>query len=196
MTSTTVPTSLDRPSPALATAYSVGAILSVVGSIGFISTNGMEPREAYLAPASVVGCALAGLGCLILTLTLTQWRTTLPRWAVMTTAAGIWLAGSFALMQCTLVVAAAKKTDNALFDDLFFDSPWTLGAMASKSVLCLVGLLALAVSGWRRRSVPRPAAGLLGLAAVVSIWPPFPPGLILFSVAAFLIARSGVSAKS
>ncbi|MFC5728084.1 MULTISPECIES: hypothetical protein [Nocardioides] len=120
---------------------------------------------------------------------LLRWRTTLPRWAVLAAAAGVWFAGATAWALSTFVVAAAKGTTNAHFDDLFFNSPWVLWGMAVKSLLCFPALLGLAIAGWRQRSISRPAAVALGLAAVLSLWPPYPPGLIVASIGFALIAR-------
>lgn len=170
--------------------FSLGAVLAVLGSLGFISMNGLPPREAFAHPVGVAGSALAAVGCLVLSLALVQWRSPLPRWAVLTSAAGVWVAGATAWAQSTFVVAAATKTDNQLFDTLFFESPWVLGGMLPKSLLCLVGFLGIAISGWRRRSIPRSAAGAFALAGLLSLWPPFPPGLIVASVALLVISRT------
>ncbi|MFG2086854.1 hypothetical protein [Spirillospora sp. NPDC048824] len=46
----------------------------------------------------------------------------------------------------------------------------------------------LAIAGWRRRSVPRSAAVLFALAALLSLWPPLPPGMIVASLAIVITA--------
>lgn len=186
----------DSGSVALSVALSLGAVLATVGSLGFISLNSLPPREAYAHPVSIVTCALAAIGCLVLSLALVRWRTTLPAWAVLAAAAGLIFASASAYAQGTFTVAAATKTDNALFDQLFFGSPWVLGGMVPKSLLCLAGFLAMAIVGWRRRSIPRLAAVLLGVAAILSIWPPYPPGVIVASVAIFVIARGPIEVRS
>jgi Na+/melibiose symporter-like transporter len=183
-------------SKSLSTAFSVGAVLAIIGSLGFISLNGLSPREAYAHPVGIVTCILSAIGCLVLAFALMRWRTTLPGWAVVTSAAGVFIAAANAYAQGTVIVAAATNTDNELFNKLFFESPWTLGSMAPKSLLCLVGFLALAIAGWRQRSIPRFAAALLGIAGIVSIWPPYPPGIILASIALFLISRGPLEARS
>jgi hypothetical protein len=180
----------------LSAAFSIGAVLATVGSLGFISLNGLPPREAYVHPVSIVTCVLSAIGCLILAFALLRWRTTLPGWAVIASAAGMFFAAANAYAQGTVIVAAATKTDNELFNKLFFESPWTLGGMAPKSLLCLVGFLTLAITGWRQRSIPLSAAALLGVAGIVSIWPPYPPGIILASIAIFLISRAPLEARS
>lgn len=167
----------------------VGAALAAVGSLGYVSLNSLPPREASLHPVGVVSAALTAIGCLALGMGLLRWRTTLPRWAVVAAAAGVWFAGATAWALSTFVVAAAQGTTNAHFDELFFNSPWVLGGMAVKSLLCFPAFLGLACAGWRQRSVPRAAAFTLGLAAVLSLWPPYPPGLIVAAIAFTLIAR-------
>ena len=57
-------------------------------------------------------------------------------------------------------------------------------------VLCLVGFIALAVAGWRQRSLPRSSSVLLVLAGLVSVFPAYPPGLLLASAALFIASRS------
>lgn len=171
-------------------ALPLGAVLATAGSLGYIAMNGLTPREASLHPVGVAGTMSAALGCLILSLALVQWRTALPRWTILTSAAGIWFAGAVAWSHSTVIVAAATKTSNQEFDDLFFGDPWVLGGMAPKSVLCLIGFLGIALAGWRTHAVPRSAVGLFLLAGVVSMWPPFPPGLILVALALILVARA------
>lgn len=193
-TSTSSPAEVSAES-SLSTVTAVGCVLATLGSAVYISLNGMEPREAFVHPLGIAAGMVTTVGILLLSLGLMRWRTALPGWAVVASAAGLWAAGATAWNQSTVTVAAAVKTDNELFRDLFFDAPWVLVSMAPKSLLCLVGFLALAISGWRNRSIPRPAAAVLGVAGVLSIWPPYPPGLILASLALFLIARAGMPTR-
>lgn len=172
------------------TPFVVGAALCVVGSVGFISMNGLPPREASVHPVNIGAGIVATVGCLILGFALAMWPISLPRWARLTAAAGVWFAGATAWAMSTTIVAAATKTSNEVFDDLFFGSAWVLGGMAPKSVLCLVGFLGLAVAGWRQRTIPRAAAVAFGVAAVLSVWPPYPPGLIVFAIGVLIVARA------
>lgn len=105
-------------------------------------------------------------------------------------------AAASAFADTTYGVAAALKTDNELFEELSFGSSWLLGGIAPKSLLCLTGFLAIAIAGWRRRSIPRTAAVLLGVAGILSIWPPYPPGLIVASIAFFIISRGPLEIRS
>jgi len=194
-TSTSSPPEASTES-SLTTVTAVGCVLATLGSVVYISLNGMEPREAFVHPLGIAAGMVTTIGILLLSLGLMRWRTTLPWWAVIASAAGLWVAGAAAWTQSTVTVAAAVKTDNDLFRDLFFDSPWVLLSMAPKSLLCLVGFLALAISGWRNRSIPRPAAAVLGVAGVLSIWPPYPPGIILASLALFLVSRAGMESRT
>jgi predicted branched-subunit amino acid permease len=61
---------------------------------------------------------------------------------------------------------------------------------APKILLGLVGFLALAIAGWRRRAISRGACVLLVLTAVVSLLPPYPPTGILAGLAIAWAARS------
>ncbi len=176
--------------PSMAAALVAGASIATLGSLGYVSMNGLPPREAFLHPVGLISAAATTIGCLMLSLAMARWRSTLPRWAVLTSAAGLWFAGATTWSQATVVVATATKTGNELFDDLYFASPWVIGGMAPKSILCLVGFLGLAIAGWRSRSIPRSAAVAFALAALLSVWPPHPPGLIVASLALILVARS------
>lgn len=193
-TSTSSPAEVSAES-SLSTLTAVGCVLATLGSLAYVSLNGLEPREAFVHPLGIVSGTVTTIGILMISLGLLRWRTVLPGWAVVASAVGLWVAGAAAWTQSTVVVAAAANTDNDLFKDLFFDSPWVLASLAPKSLLCLVGFLALAISGWRHRSIPRPAAASLGLAGLLSLWPPYPPGLIVASLALFLIARAGMPAR-
>lgn len=181
----------EAPAPARSAAVPLlaGASLATVGSLAYVALNSLPPREASLHPVGILGAAVTTVGCLVLGMGLLQWRTPLPRWAVVAGAAGVWFAGATAWALATFVVAAAQGTTNAHFDELFFNSPWVLGGMAAKSLLCFPAFLCLAVVGWRQGSIPRPAALALGLAAVLSLWPPYPPGLVVAAIAFALIAR-------
>jgi len=58
-------------------------------------------------------------------------------------------------------------------------------------VLCGIGLLTLAIVGWRRRIVARPACVLLVLAAIVSaLLGAYPPGALLAALALAWTART------
>lgn len=196
MTTSTSPRPDLRTESSLSTVTAVGCVLATLGSIAYMSMNGMEPREAFVHPFSIASGMVTTIGILLLSLGLMRWRTTLPGWAVVACAAGFWAAGANAWSLSTVTVAAAVKTTNEEFENLFFESPWVLLELVPKSLLCLVGFLALAITGWRRRSIPRPVAALLGLAGVLSIWPPYPPGLIVASLALFLIARAGMTSRA
>jgi hypothetical protein len=196
MTATTTSATGARTASSLSTTIAVGCVLATLGSVVYISGNDLEPREAFAHPLSVASGVVTSIGILLLSLGLMRWRTALPGWAVLASAAGLGVAGATAWAQSTVLVAAAVGTDDALFRDLFFDNPWVLGSLAPKSVLCFVGFLALAYSGWRTRAIPRPAAVAFGLAGVLSLWPPYPPGLIVASLALFLVARAGMEIRT
>ena len=105
---TSAETRPDGKAPSLSVAFSVGAILAAVGSLGFISLNPLPPREAYAHPVSVVTCALAAIGCLVLAFALVRWRTPLPGWAILASATGLALASASAYAQGTFTVAVAN----------------------------------------------------------------------------------------
>ena len=190
-TSTAVPTL----SPGLASVFIAGAISAVLGSAGYISQNKPIIEDAYLNPISFAAGVLATIGLLLLTFGLLRWRTTLPGWAVLLSAAGLWFAGWQAIDSITTLPAmvALEEIDTDTFMGAM--TWYVMAAMLVKSVCCLVGFVALGVAGLKQRSIPKAAAIVLILAGVASIIPPYPPGLIGFSVAMLLIARAGVQAR-
>ena len=107
----------------------------------------------------------------------------------MTTAsAGLLFTAAIAWFNGTRIVAVANGNTDAQFDDIG-TSAWIVIMAAPKMILGLVGFLALAVTGWRDRSLSRPASILLALGALASLLPPFPPGVLLVSIGLILVAR-------
>ena len=76
------------------------------------------------------------------------------------------------------------------FERLIFEASWIFVMHVPKTVLSLVGYVAVGVAGWRQRSLPRSSSVLLVQAGVASLWPPYPPGLLLASAALFIASRS------
>jgi len=172
--------------------FQVGASLAIVGSLMYVSLGGKEPRDAWINPVGVVGAVVGTVACILLSYALVQWRTTLPRWAVLTSAVGIWFAGACSWSYATLMPGMADATSTpAEFDDLVSNDFWmVVFPLGPKSLLCLVGFLAIAIAGWRSRAIPRSACVFFGIGAILSIWPPYPPGLIMGSIALLIVARS------
>jgi hypothetical protein len=185
-----------RSSPApngRATPFQVGSVLSAVGSLGYVAMNFVgTPREAYAHPANVVACALAAAGALVLALGMMRWRPPLPPWMVALSAAGLAAAAANAWFFATGTTGLARGLDDATFDRLMV-SDWMLAMALPKMLLCLVGFIALGVTGWRTRAIPRTAAAALVVGGVLSLIPPHPPGLICVSVALLVIARKAHS---
>jgi hypothetical protein len=173
---------------------SVGSVLAALGALSFISVivfyPDATPREAYKSAGSVAAGVLATFGLVITVFSLLRWRTSLPTWAVLTAATGMFFTAANAWYFSTAINAAVNVTTDSRFEDLG-DSPWFFATLAPKMALCLVGFVGLAVAGWRQRSIPRSAAVLLALAGLASAaFPAFPPGVLLSSVAFYLIAGS------
>lgn len=175
----------------IATALAVGYVLAALGAIAYMGTVGLPPREAGLHPVNTVGAIGATIGVVVLALALVRWRTTtLPAWAILCTAAGLVMIAPHAWFNATGARAVAGQVDNAEYERLFFEQPWMLAMLVPKALLCLVGFIALGLAGWRQRSLPRSSSVLLILAGVLSLWPPYPPGLLLASAALFIASRS------
>ena len=182
-------------SRATATALAVGSVLAVLGSVAYISLNGGTPREAFSNPLGTVGGVIATVGVVVLALTLAKWRTTLPAWALMVAAAGLVIVAANAWFQATGIRAISDHTSDAEFERLIFEASWIIVMHVPKMVLGLVGFITLGVAGWRQRSLPRASCVLLVLAGVASLWPPYPPGVLLASIALFIASRSMASRR-
>ena len=183
-------------SAGLAAVFVAGAISATLGSAGYISQNKRVIEDAYLNPISFTAGVLATIGLLLLTFGLLRWRTTLPGWAVILSAAGLWFAGWQAIDSVTTLPAmvALEEIDTETFMGAM--TWYVMTAMLVKSVCCLVGFVALGIAGLKQHSIPKTAAIVLILAGLASILPPYPPGLIGFSVAMLFISRAGVQARN
>ena len=191
MTSTgTTATTSDTTTSTLGHAFGVGSVLTALGSLGYISLNFVgSAREAYAHPLGVVAGVIATTGVVILAMALMRWRTAIPGWAV--------IAGAVAMVGAAIgiwfwsvgIFGIANDTDDVLFEELAW-SPWIIfGMYAPKIVFGVIGFGGLAIAGWRTRAIPRLACGAFGLAALLSIFPPHPPALLLASLGMFLISR-------
>jgi hypothetical protein len=191
MSSSTLPAATTSVSShGTATALAVGSVLTVLGSIAYISLNSGTPRDSFSNPVSTVAGAVVTVGAVVLALTLAKWRTALPAWALMVAAAGLVIVAANAWFQATGIRAISDHTTDQEFERLIFEAPWIFVMHVPKMVLGLVGYVALGVAGWRQRSLPRSSSVLLVLAGVASLWPPYPPGLLLASAALFIASRS------
>jgi hypothetical protein len=179
----------------VSTVTAVGAVFAALGSVGYISLNGLEPREAFLHPISVVAGALATLGAVLLAFALVRWRTPLPAWATTAAAAGLVMVAAHAWFLGTGIVDIADHTNDEMFEKTV--SVWIGLVMAApKMLLGLVSFLGLAIAGRRQKLLPRSSALLLGTAGVLSLWPPYPPALLAASLALFLVSRSVMPSRA
>jgi hypothetical protein len=180
----------DTTTSTLGQAFGVGSVLATIGSLGYIGLNFVgSAREAYAHPLGVVAGVIATTGVAILALALMRWRTELPGWAVVAAAAGMLGAAIGVWFWSVGIVGIASNTDDVRFEELAW-SPWLIfGMYAPKIVLGVIGFGALAVTGWRTHAIPRLAAGAFALAALLSLFPPHPPALLLASLGMFIISR-------
>lgn len=189
-------TATDTVTTTLGQAFGVGSVLAAVGSLGYIGLNFVgNAREAFAHPLGAVAGVIATTGVAILALALMRWRTELPGWAVVAAAAGMLGAAIGVWFWSVGIVGIASNTDDARFDELAW-SPWVIfGMYAPKIVFGLLGFGALAVTGWRTRAIPRLACGAFALAALLSVFPPHPPALLLASLGMFLISRQAPASR-
>lgn len=189
-------TATDTVTTTLGQAFGVGSVLAAVGSLGYIGLNFVgNAREAFAHPPGAVAGVIATTGVAILALALMRWRTELPGWAVVAAAAGMLGAAIGVWFWSVGIVGIASNTDDARFDELAW-SPWVnFGMYAPKIVFGLLGFGALAVTGWRTRAIPRLACGAFALAALLSVFPPHPPALLLASLGMFLISLQAPASR-
>jgi hypothetical protein len=180
------PRSLTRP-------FLIGSVLTIAGALGYIATNGMEPREAYTHAVTVPAAVAAIAGCLILSLSLARWRVAVPTWATLGAAVGVGLAAASAYETLSVMRAVADGTDNDTFRNLVFNNSMILAPLFVKSAILLVCLVAIGVVGLRQKALSRPAGIAFIVAGVVSIFPVAMPGLIVLSIALLLTARRATS---
>jgi hypothetical protein len=176
------------------TALAVGSVLALLGSIGYIAMNfhSGSPREVYALPLSAATSAIATLGLVILGIGIARWRVDLPAWALTLTSAGLIMTATTSWFFGTGIVAIAEHTNDKTFDDVGM-SGWIMAMTLPKMVMCLVGFAALAVAGWRNKALPRLAAAALALGALLSLVPPYPPGVVCAAAGLFLASRARVT---
>lgn len=177
-----------------ATAIAVGCVLSGIGAAAYMGSiafdPGLTPREWSSSIFKTVQGTLTTLGVVILALALARWRTTLPTWAVMSAAAGLVVVAANAWFYAVGIRAISDHTTDQEYERLIFEAPWLIVMFVPKMVLGLVAFITLAVVGWRQRSLPRSSSVLLVLAGLLSLWPPYPPALLLASIALFIASRA------
>lgn len=182
------------PTPAKATpaaAVMSGSALAFAGAAVILAWSFLNwddsSREVVTGPGEVIGCALAAAGVLALMFALPGMLGGLAPWAVRTLVAGLAFVLVDAWYNGTIAVGVAREIDDATYDTIY-QSAWALAFSLPKMLLCLVGSVGLAVSGWRTARMSRPVAVLLAVGGVASVIPPFMPGILVSSIAYFLIA--------
>ena len=168
-----------------------GSVIAALGALMYISVGVLQTgtsREDFASPINIAGSIMVTIGIAFILQALARQRALGPSWAVTTASAGLLFTAAIAWFYGTGIVALANETTDAQFDDIG-TSAWIVIMAAPKMILGLVGFLGLAVTGWRDRSLSRPASILLALGALASLLPPIPPGVLLVSIGLILVAR-------
>ena len=197
MTTMTTPVQTDVSAGAGSrTAVIAAGLVGAVASAGYISgvifSSGMSDAEGQRSPVTVTESLLAGAAYVVLAISLLGLAngTRLPRWPLALSAAACafvavqaWTTGTiFAVLASELTETQLDSVDQTSFLFNLFIYPM--------GVLCLVGYLALAIVGWRRKAMSRGASVLLVLAGLVALLGPFPPTGLLGALALAWVARS------
>lgn len=177
-------------------AVMAGSILAFLGAISIFTWSFLNwddsPRQVITGGGGILGCALATVGGVLLVLALPRILEGLAPWAILATAAGLVFVVVDAWFNGTVAVGVAKNIDDATYDTIY-QSGWAFTFSLPKMLLCLTGFTGLAISGWRSGLISRPLAILLIVAGIASLVPPFMPGMLLASIAFFLLARAHAS---
>jgi hypothetical protein len=147
-------------------------------------------RPLVTGPGEVLGCALATAGVLALIFVLPGVLRGFTPWAINAAVAGLGFVLVDAWYNGTIAVGVAREIDDATYDTIY-QSGWALAFSLPKMLLCFVGGLGLAVSGWRSGRVSRAVAVLLAVGGLASLIPPFMPGILVTAIAYFLVAWPG-----
>jgi hypothetical protein len=153
----------------------VGALACLAYFSTFFLLADATAREAVGSPVLVTVNAVAALAFIVL--------------AVQLAAVGIGFVGALAWALGTLGPVTANAMTDAQFDAAA-DSFGLILAHLPKQVFCLVGFLWLAIAGWRQGVLAKGACIVFGIAGIVSLIPPYPPGALLATVAVVWAARS------
>ena len=194
MTSTNT---VDGATAAAPTTVVAAALVGALGSAAYISSlfflSDMSNREAVSSPFTVTVNAVTTLAFIALALHLPgiASHSRLPRWALLVTAFACAFVAALTWALGTIGAAAAASMTDTQFEDTNSFTFWL--AYLPKMLLSAVGLVGLAVAGWRQRTIARGACLLLGVAGVASILPPHPPGALLAGIALAWAVRSAAS---
>jgi glucan phosphoethanolaminetransferase (alkaline phosphatase superfamily) len=196
MSTLTKQTTIDSTRTATVAAGLVGAISTAAYISSVIFMPDIDAREGATHPLVQVSGIITALSFVALALTLPSLGERLPRWALYVAGAGCafvatsaWTFGPFMGHVSGLLTDAQG--------DQFQDatSGYLTAFWLPKVVFCGVGLFVLAIAGWRRRTIARPACVVLALAAIVSVLiAAYPPGAFLTALALAWTARTASGA--
>jgi len=180
--------------PAAQVAVVAGGLIGAVGAAAYISSfallSDLTGREAVRSPLCVTANMLMTLGFAVVALALPSLaaHTRLPRWALLTAAAACLFIAATAWGLATFAVEATRTATDSQWDH---PGAFVTVAFLPKMLIGAAGFAALAVTGWRRRAVPRVTCLLLGLTAVVAlVLPPHQPTALLAGLGLAWLARS------
>ncbi|HET7737395.1 MAG TPA: hypothetical protein VFK32_02360 [Tepidiformaceae bacterium] len=192
-TQTAMPALTPMPYGAARAAVMAGSTLTFFGAITIFAWSFLNwddsTREVVTGPGEFIGCALAAVGGVLLLLALPRVLTGLAPGAVAASIAALAFVLVDAWYNGTVAIAVANQVDDGTYDTII-RSGWAFLFSLPKMLLGLAGFIGLAVSGWRTGLVSRPLAVLLAVGGVASLVPPFMPGILIASIAFFLLARA------
>jgi hypothetical protein len=180
----------DTPRTSTLTAAALAGALSAAAFIGgFVLFPSQTFREGMLTPYSILNNVVTTLAFAVLAAATPTLRRVLdvPRWALYLTAAAFAGIAAMSWSLATLAPDMAKFVSDKEFDTF---TVYLVLFPLPKMLLGLVGFIALGVTGWRRRAIPRGSSVLLVLAGLASLWWAYPPAALLSTLALAWIVRS------
>jgi hypothetical protein len=181
------------PIRAIMAAGLVGALACAAYVSGVIFVPNLGHRAAAHHPLVLIPDLITTFAFVSLAVTLPGLAsvTRLPRWALYTSAAGCAFIAGLAWMFATYVPHVMRLLTDTQANQAVDDNDVYYELLGYPKILfCMVGFIALAIVGWRRRAIPRGASVLLILAGLVSFLAPPWPGGILAGLALAWVARS------
>jgi hypothetical protein len=180
----------DTPRTSTLTAAALAGALSAAAFIGgFVLFPSQTFREGMLTPYSILNNVVTTLAFAVLAAATPTLRRVLdvPRWALYLTAAAFAGIAAMSWSLATLAPDMAKFVSDKEFDTF---TVYLVLFPLPKMLLGLGGFIALGVTGWRRRAIPRGSSVLLVLAGLASLWWAYPPAALLSTLALAWIVRS------
>jgi hypothetical protein len=178
------------PRTTVTAAALAGASASAAGIVGWFLLANLSHAQINQAPTTIVEDLITGAAYIVLAVNLPALAdgSRLPRWALYVAGAACASIAITAWTFGTVIANLASTLPDTQFDTLGEPTLLLQLFYAPMAITGLIGFIALAVVGWRRRAMSRGACVLLALAGVAALLPDFPPvGLLAGTALAWTV---------